>query len=72
MSKEKPIIEIIDSSLAFAAKQYTAMAEVMKDKPGLLPRTIDTTGALITSNTGWWTSGFVPGSLWYLYDYTKR
>lgn len=69
--KEKPLNEIIDNSLAFAAKQYTAMAEVMKDKPGLLPRTIDTTGALVTSNSGWWTSGFVPGSLWYLYGYTN-
>lgn len=69
--KEKPINEIIDTSLSFAEKQYTAMAEVMKDKPGLLPRTLDTTGTLVTSNTGWWTSGFVPGSLWYLYENTK-
>jgi hypothetical protein len=69
--KEKPLNEIIDNSLALAAKQYTSMAEVMKDKPGLLPRTIDTTGTLVTSNSGWWTSGFFPGSLWYLCEYTK-
>jgi hypothetical protein len=37
----------------------------------MLPRTVDTTGALVVSNSGWWTSGFFPGSLWYLYEYSK-
>jgi len=68
---EKPLNKIIDESLAFSAKQYTLMAEVMKNKPDLLPRTIDESGNLVTSNSGWWTSGFFPGSLWYLYEYTK-
>jgi hypothetical protein len=70
-NKEKSLNKIIDESLAFSAKQYTLMAGVMKDKPDLLPRTIDASGALVTSNSGWWTSGFFPGSLWYLYEYTK-
>jgi hypothetical protein len=47
------------------------MADVMKDKPDLLPRTIDTTSALIASPSDWWTSGFFPGSLWYLYEYSQ-
>jgi rhamnogalacturonyl hydrolase YesR len=68
---EKPMNEVIDKSLSFAAKQYTLMAETMLEKPDLLPRTIDTTGTLVTSGSGWWTSGFFPGSLWYLYEYTK-
>jgi unsaturated chondroitin disaccharide hydrolase len=68
---EKPMNSIIDESLAFCSKQYTLMADVMKEKPDLLPRTIDTSGTLITSNSGWWTSGFFPGSLWYLYEYSK-
>ena len=70
-NKEKPLSKIIDESLAFSAKQYTLMAEVMKDKPDLLPRTTDASGALVASNSGWWTSGFFPGSLWYLYEYSK-
>jgi len=70
-NNEKPLNKIIDESLAFSAKQYALMAEVMKDKPDLFPRTIDASGALVTSNSGWWTSGFFPGSLWYLYEYTK-
>jgi unsaturated chondroitin disaccharide hydrolase len=69
--KDKPLNKIIDESLAFSAKQYSLMADVMKNKPDLLPRTIDASGALVTSNSGWWTSGFFPGSLWYLYDYSK-
>lgn len=68
--KPKPMDKIIDEALTFSAKQYTLMAEVMKEKPGLLPRTVDTTGKLITSKSSWWCSGFVPGSLWYLYEYT--
>ena len=70
-NKEKPLKKIIDESLAFSAKQYTLMADVMKEKPGLLPRTIDASGKLVTSNSGWWTSGFFPGCLWNLYEYTN-
>jgi hypothetical protein len=70
-TREKPLEKIIDESLAFSLKQYSLMADVMKDKPDLLPKTIDTSGVLIASNSGWWTSGFFPGSLWYLYEYSK-
>ena len=70
-NKPAPIGKVIDDALSFSVKQYTLMAEVMKSKPGLLPRTIDTTGALVTAKSSWWTSGFVPGSLWYLYEYSK-
>jgi hypothetical protein len=46
------------------------MAEVMMEKPDLLPRTIDPNGNLVTAGSGWWTSGFFPGSLWYLYEFS--
>ncbi len=67
---EKPIGEIIDKSLALSLSQYNLMTEVMNAKPDQLPRTTDTTGALITAGSDWWTSGFFPGSLWYLYENT--
>ena len=70
-NKEKPIVEVIDESLAFSMKQYDLMYNVIKEKPDLLPRCIDTTGALITSGSSWWCSGFFPGSLWYLYEYSN-
>ncbi len=69
--KQKPMEKIIDESLAFALEQYSQMADIMKDKDDLLPRTIDTSGSLITAGSGWWTAGFFPGSLWYLYEYAK-
>ena len=70
-SKQKPMGKIIDESLSFSLKQYALMYDSMKEKPDLLPRTIDTTGALITAKSNWWTSGFFPGSLWYLYEYSR-
>ena len=68
-NKEKPMSKVIDESLSFAVKQYGLMYDVMKDKPDQLPRTIDSEGKLRTENSRWWTSGFFPGSLWYLYEY---
>jgi unsaturated chondroitin disaccharide hydrolase len=71
-SRPKQMEKLIDDALDFSVKQYALMADVMKDKPDLLPRTIDTTGNLVTSKSSWWTSGFVPGSMWYLYQYSKN
>jgi hypothetical protein len=37
-----------------------------------MPRSYDSVkNELITSGTDWWCSGFYPGTLWYLYEYTK-
>ncbi len=35
-----------------------------------LPRSIDENGALVTTGIYDWTSGFFPGSLWYIYEIT--
>jgi hypothetical protein len=69
-NRPEPMQKVADDALALSIEQYTELAEVMKDKPGLLPRTLDTTGNLVTARSNWWTSGFVPGSLWYLYEYS--
>ncbi|MDR0394098.1 MAG: glycoside hydrolase family 88 protein [Tannerella sp.] len=37
---------------------------------GKLPRSFENE-KLITSALGWWCSGFMPGTLWYLYEHTK-
>jgi rhamnogalacturonyl hydrolase YesR len=70
-AKEKSMDKIIDESLAFSLDQYKLMASVMKEQPELLPRTLDAEGKLVTSKASWWTSGFFPGSLWYLYEYSN-
>jgi unsaturated chondroitin disaccharide hydrolase len=70
-SQQKPLKKVIDESLNFAVKQYSLMYDVMKDKPDQLPRTLNADGTIRTENSRWWTSGFFPGSLWYLYEYNN-
>jgi unsaturated chondroitin disaccharide hydrolase len=70
-NKPASMDKVIDNALSFSVKQYSLMADVMEGKPGLLPKTADTAGKLITSRSSWWCSGFFPGSLWYLYEYSK-
>lgn len=62
--------QMIINSLNTAVIQYKAMADSLKDKPGLLPRSYQPDGKLITCRPDWWVSGFFPGTLWYLYEYT--
>lgn len=69
-SGEKTTDKVIDESLSFAVDQYKLMASVMKDRQDRLPRTTNN-DTLITSDSRWWTSGFFPGSLWYLYEYSN-
>ena len=69
--KQEPIAELIKNRLDRSAEQYLLMAESLRDQPDRLPRTVNAEGKLVTSNSGWWCSGFVPGSLWYLYEYSK-
>jgi hypothetical protein len=71
-SREKTTKNVIDESLAFSLDQYKLMAKVMQDIPGMVPRTLDADGKLMTAKPSWWTSGFFPGSLWYLYEYSKE
>ncbi|MGN0191694.1 MAG: polysaccharide lyase family 8 super-sandwich domain-containing protein, partial [Candidatus Cryptobacteroides sp.] len=37
----------------------------------VFPRTVDAGGHFVTSPVRWWCSGFYPGSLWYLYEYSR-
>jgi len=60
--------EFVDSNLNGAVAQIKVLAQnVPADS---LPRTF-MDGASISSNTSWWTSGFYPGSLLYLYEYSQ-
>lgn len=65
---DEALLAMIDSSLDRAVQQYTAMDEALPDT--LFPRTVHPDGSLRTNTSGWWTSGFFPGSLWYLYEHT--
>ena len=37
----------------------------------IYPRSLSQDGKLVTSDYKWWCSGFFPGTLWYLYEYTE-
>lgn len=71
-SNPEPMEKVIDRSLAFGVQQSLLMARSLADKPGLLPKTTDRFGNLETCKPDWWTSGFLPGQLWYLYEYSKN
>lgn len=58
-------------SLKIAANQYLFMANALIEKPGALPKSVAPDGTLSTSGSSWWTSGFFPGTLWYLYEATN-
>lgn len=70
-SQELSMDEVISIGLNRASEQAIAMAQSLENKNGLLPKSIDTEGKLITSDSRWWCSGFFPGELWYLYEQTK-
>ena len=73
-SDEARLAAALPKVFARADRQYrilTDRAEAESAKAGewRLPRTFEN-GELKFSDVYWWTSGFVPGSLWYLYEAT--
>lgn len=69
-SRKRPVYIFPDDALGLAASQYELMYDTMKSLTGLLPKTIYDENKLVTAGPGWWTSGFFPGTLWYLYENT--
>jgi unsaturated chondroitin disaccharide hydrolase len=66
---KKEVSKMIDASHKVANKQLLQLHQaVPKD---MFPRSINPDGTLRTNKSDWWTSGFFPGSLWYLFQYTK-
>jgi hypothetical protein len=68
-ARKKQMITLADKTLNFAASQYKLMMQQLPDS--VLPRSTSKTGSLVTAKSDWWTAGFYPGTLWYLYEYTK-
>lgn len=67
---EPALTNVIDSALATAARQYEWMlTHLPADAAKPLPRSFEH-GQLVTIPARDWTSGFFPGSLWYLYEAT--
>ena len=67
--KQVNMKSLIDDNLQFATAQYKLLASKVPAK--VMPRTFNAAkGELVTSATDWWTSGFFPGTLWYLFEST--
>lgn len=64
---EKPK-ELVDRVYSLAADQFKLLDSELG--PDECPRTLDADGNLVKSDIGWWCSGFFPGSLWAVYEYT--
>ncbi|MGK9475807.1 glycoside hydrolase family 88 protein [Melioribacter sp. OK-6-Me] len=60
----------VKKNLLKAEEQYSYLLELLGDTDKL-PRSMDNSGKVILVDAQDWTSGFFPGSLWYLYEYTK-
>ena len=71
VEKQETMQQLIDRSMQVAVQQSKNMAAALAGS-GELPRSTDSeTGELLTSGSDWWCSGFYPGTLWYLYEYTN-
>ncbi|MEO5889041.1 MAG: glycoside hydrolase family 88 protein [Ferruginibacter sp.] len=67
---DKKLLQTIKENIPYAVSQYKMLA---KNLPGdQFPKTyFPATGKYEFSNSGWWCSGFYPGTLLYLYEQTK-
>ena len=63
------LLDSIPDSFRFSAGQYERLLGSVRNDPKI-PRTFEK-GALVTVGPKDWTSGFFPGSLWYLYEFTR-
>lgn len=61
----------IDEDFQYAAIQVKSMLRATEHSSNQFPRTTSKTGALVNTDMYDWTSGFFPGNLWYLYEYSK-
>lgn len=69
--REEKLETVIDKALLFSEQQYRLMAEKYADHDSILPRSFEN-GVNTMSDSRWWTSGFFPGSLWYLYENSEN
>lgn len=61
---------VIEKALEHANNQSLILAKNVAALSEKLPKSIKD-GKLETSSSDWWCSGFFPGTLWYLYEYSN-
>lgn len=68
--KDKEIYKFVDKQFRVALTEIDNQKEE-GNTAKILPRTLKPNGQLMLVEPEDWTSGFFPGSLWYLYEHTK-
>jgi len=67
--------EFVKENFSHASVMLKGLLKTANEKfdaeRGAYPRTINKEEKLVTTNMYDWTSGFFPGSLWYVYEHTK-
>ncbi len=66
----KSVVDI-NKQFAFAAQQTEGLLKNLCDTALQFPLSINSDGNLKTVGIYNWTSGFFPGNLWYIYEYTQ-
>lgn len=61
----------VDENLNFCIQQCKLMGQELVASPDRLPKSLGKDGKLETSKSDWWCSGFYPGVLWYLFQYSN-
>jgi hypothetical protein len=69
-TNKSKMTQLIDEQFKFAAQQYKVLEN--NTPPDVMPRTFYAEkNNAETSDTKWWCSGFFPGTLLYIYEYSK-
>ena len=73
--KEETMVQLRERVFSLAQVQAVYMDSLLtvmagSDRPSPCPRTFQG-DTLVTSDIGWWTSGFYPGVLWQIFEETK-
>jgi rhamnogalacturonyl hydrolase YesR len=70
-TEQAAITSLIKKVMPLAEQQYLLLDKNTPDS--LMPRNYEPgNNKLNFSDTKWWCSGFFPGTLWYIYEYTKN
>lgn len=68
-SQKESLNQLADRVFHVALSQYSAMDSRLNEHT--MPQSINPDNSFMPSSIHWWCSGFYPGSLWYIYQYTK-
>lgn len=68
IAQNRKFTKVAKASLRQAIEQYLLMDATLQ--PDEFPRNVKD-DKLVTNKASWWTSGFYPGTAWYLYKFSK-